>query len=279
MSTPRSRERMKIAVGTVWLCAVVALASGLLVSPVFAAKSASLSWEANTEPDLKGYKVYRGLLNCAAQGPLEPLTDAGLVTTYTDATIPDAATEVCYRLTAYDKAGNESAPSAQATKTFAAVPPPPAMGTPVITVGTISATTVTVTVPVGGDGTGGTAKVDLRYAIAPIGWGSAPSAVCPAFPCTIPGLTPGTKYDFQAVYYRGSFDLDAVFGPVSAPVQATTLVMDTTPPAPPKGLEITSATPDTVVITAAIGDCARVVTSTKGSTSTRWKRTVTCQRP
>lgn len=50
------------------------------------------------------------------------------------------------------------------------------------------------------------------------------------------------------------------------------------PPPPAAGLRIDSTSPDQVIITAPVTDCPRVVTSTKGSTSTTHKRTITCVR-
>lgn len=47
-------------------------------------------------------------------------------------------------------------------------------------------------------------------------------------------------------------------------------------PVAPKGLVITSATPDEVIIVASIIDCPRVLTSITGTTSTTLKRTVRC---
>lgn len=78
-----------------------------------------LSWNPNTETDLGGYTVYRGAINCDAQGPLQPLIklDKG-VTEYTDSTLPPTTTLVCYRLTASDIAGNESLQSDQVSKSF-----------------------------------------------------------------------------------------------------------------------------------------------------------------
>lgn len=79
-----------------------------------AAPSAVLSWSANPEADLAGYKVYRGTGACGF-GPLQPLLTAagvpvsvGKVTTYTDANIPPFDGDLCYEITAFDTAGNES---------------------------------------------------------------------------------------------------------------------------------------------------------------------------
>lgn len=78
-----------------------------------------LSWSTNPETDLAGYTVYRGAINCDAQGPLQPLIklDKG-TTSYTDATLPSTTTMACYRLTASDIAGNESLQSDQVSKSF-----------------------------------------------------------------------------------------------------------------------------------------------------------------
>lgn len=88
-----------------------------------------LSWNPNTEPDLGGYTVYRGAINCEAQGPLQPLIklDKG-ATEYTDATLPSTTTMACYRLTASDLSGNESLQSDQVSKSFP--PQSPGMKSP-----------------------------------------------------------------------------------------------------------------------------------------------------
>ena len=86
--------------------------------------SCVLTWTANTEPDLAGYKIYRSL----ATGPLTLLTSVGLVTTYTDATVPNVDETVGYALTAIDTAGNESPKSVIVTKVFNVVPPQAPVG-------------------------------------------------------------------------------------------------------------------------------------------------------
>ena len=82
------------------------------------------------------------------------------------------------------------------------------------------------------DGTGQPAQYDVRYAVAPMSWGAAPSVTqgsC-ATPvsgttigadrtCTILGLTSGTRYQFQVVAFRGTLNGDAVFGELSNVVE------------------------------------------------------------
>jgi fibronectin type III domain protein len=85
------------------------------------------------------------------------------------------------------------------------------------------------------DGTGQPAKYDVRYAVAPISWGSAPKvtqgtcstpvlgrAIGTPRTCTVLGLAPSTTYEFQLVAYRGTLDQDAAFGGLSNVVQGTT---------------------------------------------------------
>jgi hypothetical protein len=78
-------------------------------------ESAVLTWTANTETDLVGYRVYRGENTaCANSAPLEPaLIELGLVETYTDPLLPVGTW--CYELTAFN-ATVESARSNRASK-------------------------------------------------------------------------------------------------------------------------------------------------------------------
>lgn len=96
------------------------------------AATASVSWDAvttnedgTTIDDLAGYKVYRET-NGTGGFELIGATDA-LTTTYADTLVGNG--RHCYQVTAYDAAGNESAPSvvsAQACKTVDTILP----GTP-----------------------------------------------------------------------------------------------------------------------------------------------------
>jgi len=68
--------------------------------------SVELVWEGNSEPDLKGYRVYRS----AAGGPWSAIASDLENPAYSDRSI-QAATRFTYRVTAVDQNGNESAPS------------------------------------------------------------------------------------------------------------------------------------------------------------------------
>lgn len=101
--------------------------------------TAALQWDANTEGDLSGYRLYRGLFPCPTSGSLSgpARADVGNATSTTDTmTLGPAPTQVCYGVTAYDLAGNESVMSALVDHTFPAGPPVP-VGLPVDLQGTV----------------------------------------------------------------------------------------------------------------------------------------------
>jgi hypothetical protein len=111
----------------------------LIPMSVFAA-SATLTWIPNTESDLVGYKVYRGNGVCAI-GPLQPLVVSGSnvsvlapLATYNDTTVPTFDGSLCYEVTAFDTAGNESTHSIRATKAVNLIPPVAPVG---LSIGTV----------------------------------------------------------------------------------------------------------------------------------------------
>jgi hypothetical protein len=82
------------------------------------------------------------------------------------------------------------------------------------------------------DGTGMSAKFDLRYREGAMDWGAARSlpieqACLNSLPrciyeATVTGLSPNTTYSFQLVAYRGVLNHGPVFGPMSNVVTVTT---------------------------------------------------------
>jgi hypothetical protein len=91
----------------------------VLFLPIFVyAGSATVSWGANTESDLKGYKVYYGTSPRSGTCPPGNYTnniDVGKVTSYTFNNLTSGKTYY-FSVTAYDTSGNESACSAQVSK-------------------------------------------------------------------------------------------------------------------------------------------------------------------
>ena len=110
--------------------------AGVLVLSSNAAWGATLTWTANSEPDVAGYRVYQ----CSQQPCTRTSGYASLLVTLGTATsfnIGTPAVTQYYFITAYDSHINESAPSSLATYTPAGAPPPPPLP-----VGTVSLTVV-----------------------------------------------------------------------------------------------------------------------------------------
>jgi hypothetical protein len=104
------------------LASLVVFALLLLgVTGLLWAETATLTWNANTESDLAGYKLYQG----TASGQYGPPVDLGNVTT-TTVTLPSLAMDRTYyfAITAYDLARNESGKSNEVNKLIPAVPAP-----------------------------------------------------------------------------------------------------------------------------------------------------------
>lgn len=96
-----------------------------LASSVFAAGGrANITWDANTEADLAGYKVYFG----TASGQYGPPVDVGRTAT---PSAPSHAIDFAqdgtyfFAVTAYDTAGNESGFSAEVSRIIDSTPPAP----------------------------------------------------------------------------------------------------------------------------------------------------------
>jgi hypothetical protein len=128
---------MKITLLRVFSVACMLLVGSLLLtdSGVDAQTSTitvNLSWNANTESDLAGYRVYRGqgTTQCGATTPLSALvvgtTQVAVLkpaTTYADTTVARIDGPVCYELTAYDTVGNVSGRSNRAQVVLNLNPP------------------------------------------------------------------------------------------------------------------------------------------------------------
>jgi hypothetical protein len=98
--------------------------AGILVLWSSTAWGATLTWNANSEPDMAGYRVYQcSQQPCTqASGKASPLATLGKVTSFN---IGTPAVTHYYFITAYDFANNESSNSTLVTFTPAGSPPPP----------------------------------------------------------------------------------------------------------------------------------------------------------
>jgi fibronectin type 3 domain-containing protein len=76
----------------------------------------TLTWTANREPDIAGYKVYVGTASGTYSFPGSAFV-IGKVTSYTVSNLPKGQTYF-FAMSAYDNAGNESQLSAEISKSL-----------------------------------------------------------------------------------------------------------------------------------------------------------------
>ena len=76
----------------------------------------TLTWTANRELDLAGYKIYIGTASGKYSFPGSPFM-TGKVTSYSVSDLPKGQT-YCFAISAYDSAGNESVLSAEVSKSI-----------------------------------------------------------------------------------------------------------------------------------------------------------------
>jgi hypothetical protein len=110
------------------------LAVMLFVPMASYAADATLTWNANTEVDLAGYRIYYAPQSCTAAGPLAPLmvggvaVQVGKVVTYKHVGLPNIDGIVCWEITAIDTSNNESLRSNRVSKAMNTIPPQPPIG-------------------------------------------------------------------------------------------------------------------------------------------------------
>jgi len=171
---------------------------------------------------------------------------------------------VSYSITANTGATARSGTITIAGQTFTVnqagttTPPPTSPGTVSnLSVSSLTATSATLSFTEVTDGAGAPAQYDVRFAPGTISWGSAASVTSGTCTtplagttigaiktCTVTGLTASTAYQFQLIAFKGTLNVDAVFGGISNVASGTT--QGTTPPPPPP--------PSTVLFTEAFAD-------------------------
>jgi hypothetical protein len=125
--------------------------------------------------------------------------------------------------------------TASFTVTVPAVPLPGTVAN--LSASALTDTTATLSFTQVTDGTGAAANYLVRFQAAPISWGAAttvargtcvtPLAVTTvgsALSCTVRGLLPSTNYNFQMMAFRGTINVDAVFGATSNVAAGTTAI-------------------------------------------------------
>lgn len=187
-----------------------------------------IAWNANTEPDLAGYRLYDRV---STSLPKTLIRTYGVqITSATCASIGLNAGQHYFSLTAYDLSGNEGTATAEAPFVIVAQ-----NQIADLRVTIVNATDVTIAYTEVDDGTGQPAKMDIRFATPTISWGTAASVTsgtCSSAvagttigatkTCTVTGLSLTTPYQFQGVPYRGTLGVDAVYGPLTNITDATT---------------------------------------------------------
>jgi len=83
----------------------------------------TLAWDANTEPDLAGYKVYWGRSSGNYDNTPVPTVAPSTNPTFTTPALPNGTWY--FAVTAYNTAGMESGYSNEVSKTIATAPAPP----------------------------------------------------------------------------------------------------------------------------------------------------------
>ena len=118
-------------------CVLTVLCS--LAPALSSAAQVTLAWDANTEPDLAGYKLYYG----NSSGSYQFSVDVGNVTSYTLSGLLEG--QIYYfAATAYNVSQNESGFSNEVSKAIADVTPPTVLMTAPANGSTVSGTAVTV---------------------------------------------------------------------------------------------------------------------------------------
>jgi uncharacterized protein YjdB len=111
-----------------------------------------------------------------------------------------------------------------------------------LSVAAVTNNSVTLSFTEVNDGTGHPASYDIRWATGTISWGSATpvtqgtcqvpvagTAIGAVRTCTVQGLAPSTGYQFQLVAFRGTLNVNAVFGALSNVASGTTAATTVVP--------------------------------------------------
>ncbi len=136
-----------------------------------------------------------------------------------------------------------------------------------LTVSGVTDTSATLSFTQSGDGLGGVASYDIRFAPAPISFASATpvtrgtcatpvvgTAAGAPFSCVLYGLTANTTYNFQVMPFRGTLNVNAVLGPPSNVALATTAVVPVTSVTVSPGTATTNVGPGGAQFTAVLKD-------------------------
>ena len=196
--------------------------------PQYSGTCASISWLANTETDLAGYRLYDRTSQAL---PKTRIRTYGIqITSATCASIGMNPGQHYLSLTSIDTTGNESTSTAEIP--FVIVVDNQVTDLRVTSIG---ATDMTLAFTEVNDGLNAPASYDVRVKTPTMDWGTAASVTAGTCStpvagvtigatktCTVTGLTTTTPYEFQLVPFRGTIGVNAVYGPLSNVTGATT---------------------------------------------------------
>ena len=194
---------------------------GLMASQAFAG-SATIRWQANTEPDLQEYRVYTSTTSREYGTPIP----VGTATTYTVNNLQEGVTYY-FAVTAVDTAGNESGFSQEVYKTIPDTHAPTVTLTSPTT-GTTYQTTQS-TLNLSGTAADNVGVVAVRWTNSRGGSGTASGTTT----WSISGIT---LFDGDNVIVVTARDHDGNEGTYTLTVSYT--APDTTAPAPPSGVTV-----------------------------------------
>lgn len=216
-----------------------------------------------------GYKIYKGTgATCAQVGPLTTLlATVGDVRTYSDGTVAAGET-VCYEAAGINAAG-EGPRTARITKVASLTPLSIAIAT-----SPVPYTTGNDTVTITGDADSLIFDRGAPAANWPAAWPTGNLST--SFTKTSTGWTFPLCISCYPAPGNYLLTVTAIKAGVASTATLPLAISGLLPPPPAAGLTVVSASPQQIVMTAATKDCSRLVTSTKGSTATVLKRTVTC---
>ena len=222
----------KILIAPLFL-AVVFLSVGILNNNAFAG-SATLNWNANTEPDLAGYRIYYGTSprtgTCPPGGYANNLS-VGITTSHIFNSLTDGQTWY-FSVSAYDTSNNASCFSAEVSKVLPAVgdTTPPTIPTS-LSATAISSSQINLSWTASTDSVGVTGYRIYR--------GGAQVGTSATNSYSDIGLSPATAYSYTVAAYDAAGNVSAQSTSASA---TTPAVLDTTPPASIANLSTSNTT-------------------------------------
>jgi hypothetical protein len=189
--------------------------------PQFNGTCTTITWNANQEPDLAGYRLYDRIVTTTT--PTLIATVGPQITSIACSQLNFNAGQHYVSISSFDTSGNESPISTDVPFFLAS-----SNRVEDLRITATTTTTFTMSFTEVEDGTGAPAKYDFRFATPTINFDTAVSVtagtcttpvagttVGATKSCTITGLTNGVQYQVQLVPFRGMLGLDAVFGPRS----------------------------------------------------------------